>query len=85
MNKGDRHHPVRQTSASVLAGSRGSRLHARAELRVKSAAPFGGRFRFTDFVLSNHLRSNLRPGHPGPGDALRVTTDMVEAAQETLT
>lgn len=52
--------PVRQTIALVLAGGRGSRLHALTEHCAKPAVYFGGKFRIIDFVLSNCVNSGVR-------------------------
>lgn len=59
MKKSDLHQPVRQTIALVLAGGRGSRLHALTENCAKPAVHFGGKFRIIDFVLSNCLNSGV--------------------------
>jgi glucose-1-phosphate adenylyltransferase len=59
MKHGDFHQPARQTMALVLAGGRGSRLHALTEHCAKPAVPFGGKFRIIDFVLSNCLNSGV--------------------------
>ena len=59
MKNGDIHQPIRQTIALVLAGGRGSRLHALTEHCAKPAVPFGGKFRIIDFVLSNCLNSGV--------------------------
>jgi glucose-1-phosphate adenylyltransferase len=53
------HRPVRRTIALVLAGGRGSRLHALTENCAKPAVHFGGKFRIIDFVLSNCVNSGL--------------------------
>ncbi len=39
--------------AIVLAGGEGRRLLSLTADRTKSAVPFGGHYRFADFVLSN--------------------------------
>ena len=65
------HHPVvaprrylsrltRGTLAVIMAGGRGERLKQLTEDRCKPAAPFGGKFRIIDFVLSNCLNSGIR-------------------------
>src|SRR5450830_1679153 len=59
MKNGDPHQPVRQTIALILAGGRGSRLHALTEHCAKPAVFFGGKYRIIDFVLSNCLNSGL--------------------------
>lgn len=59
MKNDDLHQPVRQTIALVLAGGRGSRLHALTEHCAKPAVSFGGKFRIIDFVLSNCLNSGV--------------------------
>jgi glucose-1-phosphate adenylyltransferase len=51
---------VRKTIALVLAGGRGSRLHALTDRRAKPAVYFGGKFRIIDFALSNCLNSGVR-------------------------
>jgi len=51
---------TRDTYAVVLAGGRGSRLHALTEWRAKPAVPFGGKFRIIDFTLSNCVNSGVR-------------------------
>src|SRR5215475_14052861 len=43
--------------AFVLAGGKGTRLWPLTKERAKPAVPFGGRYRITDFVLSNLLNS----------------------------
>ncbi len=50
---------ARRTMALVLAGGRGSRLHALTDSRAKPAVPFGGKYRLIDFALSNCLNSNV--------------------------
>jgi glucose-1-phosphate adenylyltransferase len=50
----------RRTIALVLAGGRGSRLHALTDRRAKPAVFFGGKFRIIDFALSNCLNSGIR-------------------------
>jgi glucose-1-phosphate adenylyltransferase len=59
MQDGAHHRPVRRTIALVLAGGRGSRLHALTENCAKPAVHFGGKFRIIDFVLSNCVNSGL--------------------------
>ena len=59
MNNGDPYQPVRQTTALVLAGGRGSRLHALTAQCAKPAVHFGGKFRIIDFVLSNCMNSGV--------------------------
>ncbi len=59
MKLGAQHRPVRKTIALVLAGGRGSRLHALTDHCAKPAVPFGGKFRIIDFVLSNCVNSGL--------------------------
>jgi len=51
---------TRNTFAMVLAGGRGSRLHALTDWRSKPAVPFGGKFRIIDFTLSNCVNSGVR-------------------------
>jgi glucose-1-phosphate adenylyltransferase len=50
----------KRTIALVLAGGRGSRLHALTDRRAKPAVFFGGKFRIIDFALSNCLNSGIR-------------------------
>ena len=45
--------------AFVLAGGKGQRLFPLTEFRSKPAVPFGGRYRITDFVLSNMINSRI--------------------------
>ena len=59
MKDGAHHRPVRRTIALVLAGGRGSRLHALTENCAKPAVHFGGKFRIVDFVLSNCVNSGV--------------------------
>jgi glucose-1-phosphate adenylyltransferase len=51
---------TRGTLAVIMAGGRGERLRHLTEDRCKPAAPFGGKFRIIDFVLSNCLNSGIR-------------------------
>jgi glucose-1-phosphate adenylyltransferase len=51
---------TRGTLAIIMAGGRGERLKQLTEDRCKPAAPFGGKFRIVDFVLSNCLNSGIR-------------------------
>ncbi len=60
MDKRDSHQLARRTIALVLAGGRGSRLHALTERRAKPAVYFGGKFRIIDFALSNCMNSGVR-------------------------
>jgi glucose-1-phosphate adenylyltransferase len=46
--------------AVVLAGGRGTRLHALTETQAKPALPFGGFARLIDFPLSNCINSGIR-------------------------
>jgi glucose-1-phosphate adenylyltransferase len=48
-----------RTSAFILAGGQGERLHPLTVSRPKPAVSFGGMFRIIDFTLSNCLRSGL--------------------------
>jgi glucose-1-phosphate adenylyltransferase len=48
-----------RTSAFILAGGKGERLHPLTEARPKPAVPFGGKFRIIDFTLFNCLHSGL--------------------------
>ena len=54
---GDR---ARAPCALVLAGGRGSRLHALTDRCAKPAVPFAAGYRIIDFVLSNCVHSGLR-------------------------
>src|SRR5882724_816403 len=49
-----------RTSAFILAGGQGKRLHPLTESRPKPAVSFGGKFRIIDFTLLNCLHSGLR-------------------------
>lgn len=51
---------LRNTTAVVLAGGKGSRLEPLTLDRAKPAVPFGGEYRIVDFVLSNAINSGLR-------------------------
>lgn len=51
---------LRNTTAVVLAGGKGSRLEPLTLDRAKPAVPFGGEYRIIDFVLSNAINSGLR-------------------------
>src|SRR5277367_2925416 len=46
--------------AVIMAGGRGERLKGLTAQRCKPAAPFGGKFRIIDFVLSNCVNSGIR-------------------------
>ena len=48
------------TMAIIMAGGRGERLRELTSGRCKPAAPFGGKFRIIDFVLSNCVNSGIR-------------------------
>lgn len=54
---------MKRTLALVLAGGRGSRLHALTDNHSKPSVSFGGKYRLIDFVLSNALNSHV--GHVG--------------------
>ncbi len=45
--------------AFILAGGKGERLFPLTEFRSKPAVPFGGRYRITDFALSNMINSRI--------------------------
>ncbi|MDP3425627.1 MAG: glucose-1-phosphate adenylyltransferase [Burkholderiaceae bacterium] len=60
MDKHSPAHLAKRTIALVLAGGRGSRLHALTDRRTKPAVYFGGKFRIVDFALSNCLNSGVR-------------------------
>jgi glucose-1-phosphate adenylyltransferase len=60
MEKINPQHLAKRTVALVLAGGRGSRLHALTDRRTKPAVYFGGKFRIVDFALSNCLNSGVR-------------------------
>ncbi len=51
---------ARSTLAIILAGGRGTRLGRLTDERAKPAVPFGGKFRFIDFPLSNCVNSGIR-------------------------
>ncbi len=51
---------LRNTTAVVLAGGKGTRLEPLTLDRAKPAVPFGGCYRIVDFVLSNAINSGLR-------------------------
>jgi glucose-1-phosphate adenylyltransferase len=51
---------LRNTTAVVLAGGKGTRLEPLTLDRAKPAVPFGGYYRIADFVLSNAINSGLR-------------------------
>ena len=51
---------ARSSVAIILAGGRGSRLGRLTDWRAKPAMPFGGKFRFIDFPLSNCVNSGIR-------------------------
>jgi glucose-1-phosphate adenylyltransferase len=51
---------ARATVAIILAGGRGTRLGRLTDWRAKPAVPFGGKFRFIDFPLSNCVNSGIR-------------------------
>jgi glucose-1-phosphate adenylyltransferase len=51
---------ARATLAIILAGGRGTRLGRLTDRRAKPAVPFGGKFRFIDFPLSNCVNSGIR-------------------------
>jgi len=51
---------ARSTVALILAGGRGTRLGRLTDWRAKPAVPFGGKFRFIDFPLSNCVNSGIR-------------------------
>ena len=51
---------LRNTTAVVLAGGKGTRLEPLTLDRAKPAVPFGGNYRIADFVLSNAINSGLR-------------------------
>lgn len=53
-------HLARSAMAIILAGGRGSRLGHLTDYRSKPAMPFGGKFRFIDFPLSNCVNSGIR-------------------------
>lgn len=45
--------------AMIMAGGQGKRLFPLTFERSKPAVPFGGRYRFVDFVLSNFVNSSI--------------------------
>src|SRR5512134_2993943 len=50
---------TRGTLAVIMAGGRGERLKQLTEDRCKPAAPFGGKFRIIDFVLTQYKAHSL--------------------------
>jgi glucose-1-phosphate adenylyltransferase len=60
MEKNSPQQLAKRTIALVLAGGRGSRLHALTDRRAKPAVYFGGKFRIVDFAMSNCLNSGIR-------------------------
>jgi glucose-1-phosphate adenylyltransferase len=51
---------VRETSALILAGGKGTRLKQLTSNNAKPAVSFGGKFRIIDFTLSNCINSGVR-------------------------
>lgn len=51
---------VRETSALILAGGKGTRLKQLTSNNAKPAVSFGGKFRIIDFTLSNCINSGIR-------------------------
>ena len=51
---------MEKTLAMIMAGGKGSLLVPLTCHRAKPAAPFGGRYRIIDFVLSNFVNSGYR-------------------------
>ncbi|HEY6562977.1 MAG TPA: glucose-1-phosphate adenylyltransferase, partial [Pirellulaceae bacterium] len=51
---------MRDCTAVILAGGKGSRLEPLTSARAKPAVPFGGAYRIIDFVLSNCLNSGIK-------------------------
>src|ERR1700687_507077 len=51
---------ARSTGGTHLAGGRGTRVGRLTDWRAKPAVPFGGKFRFIDFPLSNCVNSGIR-------------------------
>lgn len=51
---------VRETSALILAGGKGTRLKELTINNAKPAVSFGGKFRIIDFTLSNCINSGIR-------------------------
>ena len=51
---------VRDTSALILAGGKGTRLKQLTSQNAKPAVSFGGKFRIIDFTLSNCINSGIR-------------------------
>ena len=47
------------TLVMIMAGGKGERLHPLTADRAKPAVPFGARYRFIDFVLSNFINSGF--------------------------
>jgi glucose-1-phosphate adenylyltransferase len=57
---GEMAHVMQRVYAVVLAGGRGSRLHALTDHRAKPALPFAGKLNIIDFALSNCINSGIR-------------------------
>jgi glucose-1-phosphate adenylyltransferase len=51
---------LRDTSALILAGGKGTRLKQLTSQNAKPAVSFGGKFRIIDFTLSNCINSGIR-------------------------
>ena len=51
---------MRKRLCMIMAGGKGSRLGPLTCHRAKPAAPFGGRYRIIDFVLSNLVNSGFQ-------------------------
>ncbi|MFC4346843.1 glucose-1-phosphate adenylyltransferase [Kordiimonas lipolytica] len=56
----DLDYALRKTTAVILAGGKGARLHDLGAMQAKPAVPFGGSHRLIDFPLSNCINSGIR-------------------------
>lgn len=66
MNKGNNYSHIssnarlRNTTAMILAGGKGTRLKGLTSSVAKPAVSFGGKFKIVDFALSNCINSGIR-------------------------
>lgn len=51
---------LRNTTAMILAGGKGTRLQELTSMVAKPAVSFGGKFKIIDFALSNCINSGIR-------------------------
>lgn len=51
---------LRNTTAMILAGGKGTRLQELTSMVAKPAVSFGGKFKIIDFTLSNCINSGIR-------------------------